>query len=699
MPNPFHSISDNFARADGALGANWAAVIANNAESGPNTFQGNVLINGQGYGPINAFGGDACALWQGSGGPFGNDQWAVAQVKAAAAPTAVLAITAALQVGGNTTYTYTVSSGSVATAIASGTLYVVIAGMAHAGNNGFFVSTTFGAGTFTVANASGVTATESGTGTCPSDSGAGVMVRGSGTSAATLNGYFFHAGSNSFSGDGRVCYHELWKVVNGTGTIIAGPLNKTTLLPVGEFIAITAIGSTIRAYINGVLVATVIDAAVASGVPGVTSWSMNGLNEYIWANWPTSSTATGNNGTTLNAFQAGDTTDIINQLASENFKETGSFSMVDLVPYANGDLHTANANWVYQGASTFNVNANRIFGLHAGLNFAYRSDITPTNDQFSEVKCVIAGGSGTQNGGPACRVDTTNATGYIVQIANNVLQLSKEISGTLTTLSSNVGSAVTGDTVRLTVSGTTLNVYKNGVRVIGPVTDSSIASGQVGIFDTGTTNTNGFSAWTGGSLTALTSATNFISGTGQAALLDPTNGVYPGSPDSSNRTQILENTISWPANQYAEAVITSTAAPIGGTDGPAVRQSVGMNGYYFGPDNAGNVKLFRVDSGVFTQLGSVGHTYASGETYRIEAQGPYIVGKINGVVVIPVVDTTYTSGKPGIIWSAGGSRADREVHLHKLGRRRTGWICYFRKRGGCWRHRGLRRNSIRLGDR
>jgi hypothetical protein len=66
----------------------------------------------------------------------------------------VVNITAASQSGSNTTFTYTLTSGP---ALQAG-MSIVITGMGNAGNNRTFTITAVGAGTFTVVNASGVTA-------------------------------------------------------------------------------------------------------------------------------------------------------------------------------------------------------------------------------------------------------------------------------------------------------------------------------------------------------------------------------------------------------------------------------------------------------------------------------------------------------------------------------------------------------------
>ena len=651
-------VSDNFVRPNGALGGNWSAVIPNNAESGPNTFQGGILINSDGYGPINPFGGDAAALYTGT--TFGNDQWSVAVVKTVAAYTAVLSITAASQSGGNTTYTYTVSSGSVTNAIAGGALYVLISGMQNSVNNGTFTATTFGAGTFTVANPSGTNESgSSGTGDCPSDSGAGVMVRGSGTTAATLNGYFFHVGTNSFEGGGRRSYYELWKIINGVGTVLgeSDDTGKALVLPsVNDVIAISAIGTTINAYYNGVEMYSVTDNSLASGVPGITSWSMNGTGEYLWSGWTTNSTAPGNNGSTYNGFQAGDSPVTAIQLSAETFLGGPVVTQLasDSFTYANGDLHAANANWAYEGSSTFQVSSDKVFSSHAGINLTYRSDLTPSNDQYSEVTAVVTGNASGQNCGPAVRVSSSATTCYAVQYANNTFTVFKEVAGTLTVLNSVAsGFPVTGDVIRLYAVGTLLVVTKNGAFVMS-ATDNSIASGNVGLFGAGSATTNGYSSWDGGNVTSLSSS-HFSGTVGQGYYSDTTNGVVPLQVDGSSYAAIWENSVSWPVDQYSEVICTASTFSGISLSGPGVRISTGADtGYYLGQGTGNALSIVRFSAGTATNLNSTTHVFVTGDKYRIEVQGSLILGFVNGVNVIQAVDTTIVSGKPGLICQSTG---------------------------------------------
>lgn len=646
-------IADSFTRANGALGANWAAVISHNAETGPDTFQGSIQINGNGYGPINAFGGDATALWAG-GGIFGNNQWAQASINSVAGFTATLSITAVSFAAGNATYTYTTSAGSVATQIGGGALYVKITGMQNSGNNGTFNATTFGVGTFTVANASGVTESGStGTGVCASDSGAGVMVRGQGTSAVTLNGYFFHVGTNSFGGGGRIAYYELWKVVNGVGTNLfnAGDTGIALAVPlVNDVISLTANGNTITAFYNGVVLSQVTDSSIPTGgVPGVTSWSMNGANEYVFANWNTSNTATGNNGTTLKTFSAGDTVFTDTQLAVDILKEgvVSTQLLSDAFPYANGDLHTDNANWVY-GAGTLQVSANKVFASSASVSSAFRSDQVWPADQYSETTMVIGGTAAVQNGGPAIRVAAGATTFYGVQCASATFALIKEVAGTLTSLGTNAVFPITGDVIRIQVVGNALTVLKNGVPVIGMtnIVDNSIASGNAGLWGVGNSTTNGYSTWAGGSVQGVPS--QFTTEVG-AFLSDTTAGAYPVG-FVSGQAFAYQNSISWPNDQYSEVKMTGASIVGSQQIGPAVRIATGAVTFYqFYPLTGSLARITKLVTGAATVLNTVAYTFTQNDVFRLEVIGTMLVGKVNGVAIITAFDSSIASGKAGFL--------------------------------------------------
>lgn len=499
---PNITVTDNFLRADGALGGFWSPVIQDTTETMYNALTGGIQIVNHGFGPIASGGGDASSLV--TGYTFNNDQWAQARIKTIDPGTATLNITDAVFSGGGVTYTYTIASGSIAAAIAGNRMAVRVAGMAHAGNNGNFqaVAANITGTTFAVGNASGVTATETGTGYCPSDCGAGVMVRASGNSAATLNAYIFHVGTNSFTPgviwQGRVAYYELWKVVNGVGTaigLVPNPDLIITLPSPGDVIAITAIGTAIKAYVNGYLLFSVTDSAIASGVPGIHTFCISGQNEYLWENWNTVVNPPGNNGTTYDTFTASD-------IGAPSFSlPSTAQTATDPFTYANGNLNTANPNWVQQ-TGTFTINTNRAFGSAAGNSNAYRSDVAAVADQYATVTAVVNGTAATQNCGPAVRMSTSAQTFYGVQYASATFRIIKCVTGTVTAIANFDASApVTGDTVTIIVRGNMLYALKNGV-LVGSFLDynSIILTGRSGIWNAGNSTTNGFDDWTCGTV-------------------------------------------------------------------------------------------------------------------------------------------------------------------------------------------------------
>src|SRR6266446_6913446 len=95
-------------------------------------------------------------------------------------------------------------------------------------------------------------------------------------------------GYGPISAGGGDAQHELWKLVNGLGTLLAAASAADITLPlIGETILLVAVGTTLIAYRNGLKLFSVTDTDLVSGTPGITSWSMNGSQEYVFANWTT----------------------------------------------------------------------------------------------------------------------------------------------------------------------------------------------------------------------------------------------------------------------------------------------------------------------------------------------------------------------------------------------------------------------------
>ncbi len=441
-----------------------------------------------------------------------------------------------------------------------------------------------------------------------------------------------------------------------------------TLPVVGDNFNITAIGSQITVYYNGIVLTggalgngiyQFTDTSIGGGGgPGIWTFAMSGASEYDFNKWVTGNTQfAGNNGTTINNFQAGDIGSVTTQLASENFKENaGTWGSVDLVPYADGDLHTANANWVYNATSTFAISSGVVRGgAGAVVSLAYRSDISaPTNDQWAESIFTVSGAA--SNSGPAVRIASGAVTAYSTQCRSNLLRLTKWVAGASTNLGDAASSVVaTGDSIRITAIGTSISVYKNGLLVIGPITDSAIASGNVGVFSSQSATDTGFSKWSGGSVTELTAATNFVQDSDQYVGLNVTNGAFPVKPDAVRTwTQTFENTVTWPNEQYVQATVTDVST-LTTLRGVVARGATGATGYYFVSASSTQVNLYKIVSATPTLLKQTLYSTALNDVYRIEVQGTLITCKVNGNIIINMADTAIASGKPGLFWNKGGS--------------------------------------------
>jgi hypothetical protein len=155
---------------------------------------------------------------------------------------------------------------------------------------------------------------------------------------------------------------------------------------------------------------------------------------------------------------------------------------------ANGGL---GANWTTttsEDAPLINTNeARNSTGVLTGGGARYTGALAGGGawpaDQYSEiiVGSVVSGTSDEGVGG-ACRIASGAQTHYLAQTNTTQTRLYKAVAGTFTQLGSDGAACVTGDALRLICSGTSISVTKNGSTIIGPVSDSAIASGDAGIW-------------------------------------------------------------------------------------------------------------------------------------------------------------------------------------------------------------------------
>lgn len=177
--------------------------------------------------------------------------------------------------------------------------------------------------------------------------------------------------------------------------------------------------------------------------------------------------------------------------------------------FTRADAANLGGNWTIApstdsswGAVAINTNTAQVV---ADPSAEYYSAISWPNDQYALATVGTATAiSSTQVGIITVRAGAASGSCYFLEAGTDKTQLFKLIgdpatTGTYTQLGSDGSSIASGDQIRLEAVGTTITAKKNGVTIIGPSTDSGIASGSPGIggfWHSGTHQT--FTYWEGG---------------------------------------------------------------------------------------------------------------------------------------------------------------------------------------------------------
>ena len=473
--------SDDFVRANGTLGPNWTPITVG---------AGIQLINhayASGSGSQIAF-PTTFALWNQNS--FAADQLTSAQVSAIAPHQSTVSITAATQSGSNTTYTYTLTAGAALLAPQE----MIISGMTNARNNGVFLINSLGSGTFTVANASGVTESGStGTGVSPTDDLNGTVNRGT---LDGQNGYFYYVGNNSawvayddsfLHNDKLVYSYELWKTVSGTFTFLSGIHPTTIPDTAGDVFKLLTVGSKIALLKNNVLTIhaadtslvsnpyTGVDVASATGAGNtVPLGTNNGVSGTQWTNWTATDLPTTNSGWV------------------RRDEETFETSL-------SGPKWTANTGFpnLIIGHGTGGGNPGQACsGVHTGRIWA-------ANHSSQVMLYSVTGNTSTNL---LVRAETTSQNFYMAQMVftngfgATSFNIHKYVSGTFTQLGSSVaGTTSIFDIIRFEANGNALNLYQNGTLVMTRTDSTFTSGGGPGLLANG--NTVNWLWWSGDEFT------------------------------------------------------------------------------------------------------------------------------------------------------------------------------------------------------
>lgn len=474
-------VTDNFVRANSpTLGANWSN-LSNTQVSPPASGASAQLLNDAFAPNSGAQVGFPTAIntWVG-GGTFGADQFCQIQISAIAPEQSVVAITAASQSAGNTTYTYTLTSG----AALQNPQGIIVNGMTNSGNNGAFVISGLGSGTFTVVNASGVTESGStGIGISATDSLCGPVCR---STVGVLNGYFIYIGNNSGyvainngTNDTRVYVREMWKFVNGTVGEIQQLLTSPTIPDtVGDVYTLFTVGNKVALYKNQAILNAALDSDLTSGTPGVMVSSAQGAGQTT----PIGVTV-GVSGMQMTNFVGADFSSVPSgwvRKASETFWAAGGGGTpAPNPPWAQWTGFLGVPGFVNTGEVTFGGTSSLI---HVGRTWA--------NDQASSVTITTTSGNTSQD--VVVRASQVAETAYLGQfvftngLGAGTFHLYKFIAGSAVELvpGGAVGNLNFGDVMRVEAVGTTISLKANSTTIL-TASDSSIASGVPGMLGGG----------------------------------------------------------------------------------------------------------------------------------------------------------------------------------------------------------------------
>lgn len=141
------------------------------------------------------------------------------------------------------------------------------------------------------------------------------------------------------------------------------------------------------------------------------------------------------------------------------------------------------ANWTtITSGQALNPNGTAVTGTSAGVrNGGWWNADTFADNQYSQIVLATIDSSNLAPG-PTVRGASDAQSFYVVSASTTVVRYRKNVAATFTTLGSDISQAVSnGDTLKLSVSGTTLTASLNGTD-LATRTDTALTSGAAGIF-------------------------------------------------------------------------------------------------------------------------------------------------------------------------------------------------------------------------
>ena len=547
------TISDNFNRANGGLGANWTTVsgttapqiVNNTAQPGAagtlnsaywsaNTFGSNQYAaasfpnsSGTNYGPgvaVRLSGAKGYFLWYGNSASTvsiwrmdSSSSWT--QLKASAKLTVAATDVWQLQAVGSTLTGFQNGKQVVTTTDTNYTTGAPGIWMYYAANqisnwSGGDVATT---PTYSVGGtASGLTGT-----LVLQDNGGdnlSVTANGSFTFPTQLASGAAYAVTVKTQPSGQTC-----TVSGGTGTMGSANVTSvavtcTTNPPVTHSVGGTVSGltGTLVLQDNGgdnLSVTANGSFTFATQLASGAAYAVTALTQ------PSGQTCTVNGGT--GTVGSANVTSVVVTCAASG----GSGTASDDFNRANGAL---GSNWTALSDGAMTISSQVVAGGNSGVSGDTRTAETYTSNQYSQVQVSATQLTGGQWVGPAVRSQNSGQNMYLgIYFWNSgspQLRLYKRASGGFTQLGSSFPTSglATGATLRLTATGTTISFLLNGTPVI-TVTDTSLTGGAPGIVAFGTGKADN---WAGGNMAGGASFTvgGTVSGLSGTVVLNDNGG-------------------------------------------------------------------------------------------------------------------------------------------------------------------------------
>lgn len=114
---------------------------------------------------------------------------------------------------------------------------------------------------------------------------------------------------------------------------------------------------------------------------------------------------------------------------------------------------------------------------------------------------------------------------------------------------------------------------------------------------------------------------------------------------------VKTSTASFAANQSAQITIPTVSSF--DFAGVCVRFNAGTtSGYMLLTDGRSNTacRIYRVDTGTPTMIGGANVPVVNGDILKLDITGTTLTASVNGATIDTVVDATYASGQPGVMY-------------------------------------------------